>query len=111
MPRMAHRSLLQAIGMAHRKTRDHRSSYVVMVRPDSDPIAIAEYLATLSPAHCDVLILDYSTPDLFDEHRHVLRWAGRHVLVSKNTDVVRAAIELAECEKVIIASDDVRYSV
>lgn len=109
--RMAHRSLLQASGMAHRKTRERRSSYVVIVHSDSDPIVIAEYLATLSPADCDVLILDYSTPDVFQEHRQVLRWAGRHISLSKNTDVIRAAIELAACEKVIVASDDVRYSV
>jgi hypothetical protein len=108
---MAHRSLLQTVGMAHRKTRDRHSSYVVIVHSDSDPLAIAGYLATLSPAQCDVVILDYSTPDVFEEHRHVLRWAGRHVSLSKNTDIVRAAIELAACEKVIVATDDVRYSV
>jgi len=97
--------------MAHRKPYDRRCSYVVVVESETESHDLAQYLATLAPADCDVLILDYSSADRVDEHRRILRWAGRHVAVSKGTDVVRAAMELAACEKVIIATDDVRYSV
>lgn len=72
--------------------------------------SLADYLSTLAVADCDVLVIDYSARELFEQHRTVLRWVARHVSLSGNTDAVRAAVELSGCEKVIVATGDVRYS-
>jgi hypothetical protein len=72
--------------------------------------SLAEYLSALDVADCDVLVIDRSPRELFQHHRTVLRWVARHVSVSPNTDAVRAAVELSGCERVIVATEDVRYS-
>ena len=101
--------------MAHRKLHDRHCSYVVVIEAPSESFdsvqSLARYLSTLSAADCDVVIVDRSPREQFEQHRRVLRWVGRHLAVSKQTGIVRAAVELAACEKVIVAGDDVRYSV
>src|SRR6185436_4883819 len=68
-------------------------------------------------ADCDVIVIDNSPQPLFDENRRVLRWVGRHVAPRPRhrafggmVDAVRAAFDLASCEKVIVADARVRYS-
>ncbi|MCU1245055.1 MAG: hypothetical protein JWN02_965 [Acidobacteria bacterium] len=69
----------------------------------------AEYLSFLDVAGCDVVILDSSPQRIFEENRRILRWVGRHVAVIGANDPVRLAVEHAACEKVILATEDVRY--
>ena len=91
---------------------DRRCTYVVALSPaagSSDLRPFAEYLSTLDVAGCEVVVLDAS--DEVDEHRCVLRWVARHVAVHEPVDLVRAAAQVASCEKVIIADDTVRYNV
>ena len=78
---------------------------------------LADYLSSLGVIDCDVVVLDGSPRFFFEQHRRVLRWVGRHVAaaaqcrtIGGTVDVVRAAAELAGCEKVIVAGADVRYS-
>lgn len=78
---------------------------------------LASSLSGLGVAGCDVVILDPSPAIAFDLHARVLRWVGRHVAVSSEyrlpdgaVDVVRAAAAHAACEKVIVATHDVRYT-
>jgi hypothetical protein len=100
--------------MAHRTLHDRRCTYSVIVDRSAwsfDAVRnLARYLSNLAVTDCDVLVIDHSPRELFELHRTVLRWVGRHVSVSRNTDPVRAAVELSACEKVIVATEDVRYS-
>jgi len=99
---------LLTVAMRRRK-RISWCTYVVILESVRDLQELAGYLSSLAVAGCDVVILDRSSRFPFERHARVLRWVGRHVSAGAD-DVVRAAASLAECEKVIVASDDVRYS-
>lgn len=78
---------------------------------------LANYLSTLGLAEVDVVVLDPSPRLQFDLNARILRWVGRHVAVrpehlspSGTVDIVRAALDVAGCEKVIVAAEDVRYT-
>lgn len=97
-----------------RKT-ERRCSYVVAIA-NADPApdelrSFSEYLSNLVVAGCDVIVLDASPADVVDENRRILRWVARHVVLTGPIDIVRTAADLASCEKVIVASDTVRYNV
>lgn len=118
---MARRSLVFAIAMRKRDPRDRRCSYVVVVESAASSTSalrdLANYLSTLGPAACDVVILDPSPKLQFDLNARILRWVGRHVAVRRehcasngSVDIVRAAGAVGACEKIVVASEDVRYT-
>ena len=78
---------------------------------------LAAYLSDLGVAKCEVIILDASSEHTFARHRRVLCWVGRHVAarprhrnMSGAIDPLRAAVDLASCDKVIVAQATVRYT-
>lgn len=78
---------------------------------------LAEYLSFLSVADFDVVVVDASPLRLLERNRRVLRWVARHVPArpqhrapNGELDPVRAAIDAAACEKVIVADARVRYA-
>ena len=98
--------------MRPNRKSDRRCAYVVALPPETrglDLRPFAEYLSTLGVAGCEVIVLD-STDDV-DEHRRSLRWVARHVAVYEPIDVVRTAADIASCDKIIIAGENVRYNV
>ena len=108
--------------MRKSQSQDARCSYVVLVENASASAEelreLATYLSMLGVAGCDVVILDASPRMQFELNARVLRWVGRHVAVRTEhgapgggVDLVRSAIGLAGCEKVIVAAEDVRYTV
>lgn len=118
---MARASLLFAVAMRTRKPQDRRCSYVVTVNSaatsSNELRDLATYLSTLGVAGCDVVILDPSPRLQFDLNGRILRWVGTHVAVGPEhrsahgtLDLVRAAMNLAPCEKVVVAAEDVRYT-
>src|SRR5581483_2454225 len=106
--------------MSHRKQPDRRGSYVIAIeRTDgtaADLLPLAQYLSQVAVYGCDVIIVDGSPRELFEENRSVLRWVGRHVATRRThrheagIDPVAAAIDFASYEKVIVADHAVRYS-
>lgn len=91
---------------------DRRCTYVVALPPATRSLDLrpfAEYLSTLDVAGCEVIVLD--STEAVDEHRRVLRWVARHVAVYEPIDVVRTAADVASCEKIIIAAENVRYNI
>jgi hypothetical protein len=107
--------------MRTRNAQDCRCSYVVVVESATasmgDLRELANYLSTLRVTGCDVVVLDPSPRMLFDLNARILRWVARHVPVraehctsSGTLDRLRAAASVAACEKVIVASEDVRYT-
>jgi hypothetical protein len=92
--------------------QDRRCTYVVALSSSTHSFDLgpfAEYLSNLSVAGCEVIVLDSS--EEYDEHRRVLRWVARHVVVQEPVDVVRTAASVAACDKIIIATENVRYDV
>jgi hypothetical protein len=102
--------------MRPNRKQDRRCTYVVALSSslssstDSfDLRSFAEYLSTLGVSGCEVIVLDSS--DEIDEHRRILRWVARHVVVHEPADVVRTAASVASCDKIVIATENVRYNV
>jgi hypothetical protein len=68
---------------------------------------LAAYLSSLSLCDFEVAIIDTSANE---ENRRVLRWVGRYVAATTSVDPVRMALDIASCEKVIVADAQVRYN-
>jgi hypothetical protein len=106
--------------MRNRNARDSRCSYVVVVEHGGDSgdlRGLGDYLSGLGVAGCDVVVLDLSPRPRFELNGRILRWVGRHVAVRPEhctpmglLDRVNAAANVAACDKVIVASEDVRYT-
>jgi hypothetical protein len=118
---MARPSLLFAVAMRNRNSSDRRCSYVVVLEKDTvgggDLPELASYLSTMAVAGCDVVILDPSPRLQFDLNARILRWVGTHVPVRPEdrtaggaVDVIRASVMHAACEKIVVATQDTRYS-
>jgi hypothetical protein len=107
--------------MRDRQARDCRCSYVVVVEGSSasrtELRELAGYLSDLGVTGCDVVVLDASPRLSFELNERILRWVARHVAVRAEhctpagiLDRVRGAATAALCDKVIVASPDVRYT-
>lgn len=107
--------------MKRKPAQERRCSYVVVldspIASDDELRDLASHLSTLTLADCDVVILDRAPRAEFERHRRSLRWVGRHVAVRAEhllpdgrIDAVRAAADFAACDKVIVATDDIRYT-
>ena len=104
--------------MRSRSDSDRRCSYVAVhedatASPD-DLRSFAAHLSTLSIAGCEVIVIDDTSS--YDRNRRVFRWVGRHVAALPRhrgldgaVDPVRAAQDLASCEKIIVAKPRVRH--
>ena len=101
--------------MRHRSSADRRCSYLVVLDNEFSSIdelrELAAYLSNLAVSDFEVIVVDASLPPALEQNRRVLRWVGRHVIARpQHLDPIRAAIDLASCEKVIVADAHVRYS-
>ena len=93
-------------------------SYVVPVRwrDGAQRRELAGYLARIAPQVAEVIVVDGSGPEVFAANaaawggqvRHVPPKEGEKWLMGKVAGV-RTGVELASCERVVIADDDVRY--
>ena len=103
--------------MRPRVQRDRLASYLVILDPRTrDLTEFASYLSTISVAGFEVIVAEL--PDAFDENDRVLRWVGQHVRIrpqhrsfSGTIDPLHVAMNVASCDKVIVADERVRYSV
>jgi hypothetical protein len=106
--------------MRHRSSGERRCTYLVVLENASASVEalrdLASYLSSLAVSSFEVVILDTSAPAAFEENRRVLRWVSTHVPVrirhltpTGTIDPIRAALDVASCEKVIVADSQVRY--
>jgi hypothetical protein len=107
--------------MRHRSSCERRCSYLVVLENGSGSTEalceLAAYLSEIAVSNIEVIIVDASTEAAaVEENRRVLRWVGRHVIArpqhfagNGKLDAVRAAADLAACEKIIVADARVRY--
>jgi hypothetical protein len=108
--------------MRHGTPQDRRCSYLVVVDSDREPLSdlrdLAAYLSTLTLCGCEVVVVDGSPTTAFGENARSLRWVSHHVAArprhrsfSGTIDPIRAALDFAACDKVIVAGQKVRYDV
>ena len=77
----------------------------------------AQYFEGLRRAGCEVLVIDGSAPEVFIEHHSVWRDVCRHAAVDRKykylngkVNGVHTGVDLASCEKIVVADDDIRYT-
>ena len=91
--------------------RARACTYVASLDPavsDSELPNFAAYLSTLSLAGCEVIVIDSEGDRCSEERRRVLRWVSRYV--AGPCDLMHTAIDLATSEKIIVASQESRYT-
>ena len=107
--------------MRSKQVRERRCSYVVVpnhaAETPRDLRDLANYLSTLGLAGVEAIVIDPSPRLQYELNARVLRWVGRHLPVRQeylapggSVDIVRTAVTVASCEKVIVAAEDVRYT-
>jgi hypothetical protein len=107
--------------MSHRNPQERLCTYVIAIQGDEKPSGdlrdLASYLSTLSVFNCEVIIIDGSPGPIFESNGRVLRWVGRHIAARPRhrnfgggIDLVRAAVDVSSCEKIIVAGENVRYA-
>lgn len=98
---------------------ERRCTYLAVLESDypafDDVRELAAYLSNLSVNNFEVVTVDGSLAP--EKNRRVLRWVGRHVIArpqhldgSGFIDPIRVAMDVASCDKVIVADAHVRYS-
>jgi hypothetical protein len=107
--------------MRHSPSREQRCTYLVILENESasldDLREFAGYLSDLLLADFEVVIVDASSPPALEANRRVLRWVARYVVARPQhrharggIDPIRAAMDVAACDKVIVAHARVRCS-
>lgn len=88
------------------------------VRPNSaEARRFALYFRRLREAGCEVLVVDGSPPEVFASHASHWSRLCRHVGVDPSykylngkVNGVHTGVDLASCEKIVLADDDIRYT-
>ena len=95
-------------------------SFIVPIRRVKlDPFEVrqlAEYFKLLRLAGCEVLIVDGSPRPVFEAHKRYWQGFSRHVApdpkytyLNGKVNGVHTGVDLASCERIILADDDIRY--
>ncbi|MGI8838706.1 MAG: glycosyltransferase [Pyrinomonadaceae bacterium] len=96
-------------------------SFIVPIRRVRfDPLEVkrlADYFKSLRLAGCEVLIVDGSPKPIFEQHGKSWRGFSRHIApdpkytyLNGKVNGVHTGVDLASCERIILADDDIRYS-
>jgi len=77
----------------------------------------AEYFATLRTAGCELIVVDGSPPEVFSQHQQAWSAVCNHQPVERSfgylndkVNGIHTGVQLASCEKIILADDDIRYT-
>ncbi len=103
------------------KAENLRCTYLLPIRRTSarreEMEDFAQYFGALAEAGCEVLVVDGSSPDVFNEHNTAWRDLCRHVKVDPKyaylngkVNGIHTGVDLAGCEKILLADDDIRYT-
>ncbi len=101
--------------------QDVECSFIVPIRRvkiDSIEVKqLADYFRLLRLAGCEVLVVDGSPKAVFEAHKKLWQGFSTHVApdpkytyLNGKVNGVHTGIDLASCERIILADDDVRYS-
>jgi hypothetical protein len=100
---------------------DLQCSFILPIRRvQHDPLEVeklANYFILLRSAGCEVIVVDGSPAAVFDENKKSWQGFSRHVspdpkytYLNGKVNGVHTGIDLASCERIILADDDIRYS-
>ncbi|HEX8282901.1 MAG TPA: glycosyltransferase family 2 protein [Pyrinomonadaceae bacterium] len=100
---------------------DFRCTYLLPIRRVRANAAEAEefarYFRGLAGAGCEVVVVDGSPSEVFDAHARAWEGVCRHVPVDSRykylngkVNGVHTGVDLARCERVVLADDDIRYT-
>ncbi|HEY6844332.1 MAG TPA: hypothetical protein VI391_09200 [Thermoanaerobaculia bacterium] len=106
--------------MRHRSSAERRGSYVVLLdgpsRTPDELRDLAAYLSEIALSDFEVVVVDASQQPDLDRNRQVLRWVSRHLAARPQhftafgiVDPVRTALDVASCERIVVADANVRY--
>jgi hypothetical protein len=106
--------------MSHVDSGAFRCTYILPIRRTyalhREVDDLAEYFRKLAREGCEVLVVDGSSPEIFAQHDHAWRQLCRHVPVDRRytylndkVNGVHTGVDLASCESIILADDDIRY--
>lgn len=77
---------------------------------------LADYFRTLSASGCEVLVVDGSPTEVFAQNDAAWDALCRHEVVDRRfgyrndkVNGIHTGIELARCERIVLADDDIRY--
>ena len=107
--------------MTATKTEAFRCSYLLPIlraREHREEIEdFAQYFLYLATEGCEVIVVDGSTPEIFAEHDRAWGQICRYVPVDPKytylngkVNGVHTGVDLASCENIILADDDIRYT-
>jgi hypothetical protein len=75
------------------------------------------YFEALRAADCELIVVDGSPPEVFQQHHAAWSQLARHEVVDRRfgymndkVNGIHTGVELATCEKIILADDDIRYT-
>jgi hypothetical protein len=97
------------------------STYLLPIRragfSSTEAKELAVYFATLNDAGCDVLVIDGSSPPVFQHHDDAWHSVCRHEKVDRSfgylndkVNGIHTGVRLAATEKIVLADDDIRYN-
>jgi len=103
------------------RNADIRCSFILpILRAHLDQIEIesfADYFRSLRAASCEVLIVDGSPLSVFAEHKNAWEGLATHIppdpqytYLNGKVNGVHTGVDLASCERIILADDDIRYT-
>jgi hypothetical protein len=98
-----------------------RCTYILPIRRvrarSAEAHELAEYFGELAREGCEVVVVDGSSPEVFAQHNRAWRKVCRHVTVDRKytylngkVNGVHTGVDLASCENIILADDDIRYT-
>ena len=107
--------------MSHAGSGPFRCTYILPIRRvrtrSQEAHELAEYFRELAREGCEVLVVDGSSPEIFEQHNRAWREPCRHVTVDRKytylngkVNGVHTGVDLASCENIILADDDIRYT-
>ncbi len=98
-----------------------RCTYLLPIRRvdahQAEMLMFASYFRSLAIAGCEVLVVDGSPSAVFEQHAEGWRGLCRHVsadpkytYLNGKVNGVHTGVDLASCERIILADDDIRYT-
>lgn len=103
--------------MSQSNRTERRCTYLVVMDADApaDLTDLSRHLSMLGLSGAEVVVVDGSAQ--FEEHARTLRWVSRHLPAEPrhldrngSIDAIRAAVEIASCERVVVAGPQVRHT-
>lgn len=99
-----------------------RCTYLLPIRrgnfSENEADGLADYFGSVIGTECEVLVIDGSADPVFQKHDDVWRAVCRHEKVDRSfgflndkVNGIHTGVRLASMQKIILADDDIRYTV